>query len=89
LELLEDVRPTLHAEIARTLHDHGNTWMTTMEIAAAVIDADRYTQTDGSEVTDFQIHSRTKNYPDLFERDGTRIRLAEPKQLHDPEYSSR
>ena len=84
LELLEGIRPTLHAEIARILHDHGNRWMTTIEIAAAVIDADRYTKTDGSAVTDFQIHGRTKTYPDLFERDGARVRLAQIKQDPQP-----
>ena len=84
LEMAEDVRPTLHAEIARILHDHGNRRMKTTEIAAAVNDAGRYAKRDGSAVTDFQIHGRTKNYPELFERDGAHVRLAEIKQDPQP-----
>lgn len=29
---------------------------------------------NGSSVTDFQIHGRTRNYPDLFERNGNQVR---------------
>ena len=83
LEMVEDVRLTLHAETARILHSQGNGWMTTTEIAAAVNEAGWYRKRDGSAVTDFQIHGRTTNYPEVFERDGTRVRLAEIKQ--DPE----
>ena len=82
--MADDVQPTLHAEIARILHDHGNRWMKTTEIAAAVNDAGRYAKRDGSAVTDFQIHGRTKNYPELFERDGAHVRLAEIKQDPQP-----
>lgn len=84
LGMADDVRPTLHAEIARILHDHGNRWMTTMEIAAAVNDAGRYRKRGGSAVTDLQIHGRTTNYDDLFERDGMRVRLASIKQDPQP-----
>ena len=67
---------TLHAEVARLLHEHGNRWTTTVELARLVNDAGRFRKRDGSPVTDFQVHGRTKNYPHLFEREGTRVRLA-------------
>ena len=65
-------------------YDHGNKWTTTVEIAAAVNDAGRYRKRDRSAVTDFQIHGRTKNDTELFERDGTRVRLAQIKQDPQP-----
>lgn len=66
---------TLHEEIARILRVGRNQWMGTAEIASDVNRAGNYTKRDGSSVTAFQIHGRTKNYPDLFERDGARVRL--------------
>lgn len=75
-EMAERFRPTLHSEIARVLALNENQWMTTTELAAAVNSAARYSKSDGSPVTDYQIHGRTKNYGDVFERDGTRVRLA-------------
>lgn len=74
----DDRSPTLHFEIARILHERGNRWMTTAELADAVRSAGRYVKKDGSPVTDFQIHGRTKTYPELFERRSTRVRLASP-----------
>jgi len=69
--------PTLHLEIARLLHEQGNVWMTTREIADAVNEAQRYrkTRTRGP-ITPFQIHGRTKNYDEVFERKGSRVRLS-------------
>ena len=69
-------RVTLHEEIAAILEKHGNRWMTTSEIAAEVQDRQAYVKRDGtSDVTAFQIHGRTKNYPHLFDRDGSKVRL--------------
>jgi hypothetical protein len=68
---------TLHEEIADILRAHGNPWMTTQEIADAVNERGRYRKKDGSAVTAFQIHGRTKNYSHLFDRDGSRVRLHE------------
>jgi hypothetical protein len=68
-------RITLHEEIERILRERGNTWMTTQEVASAVNDAGNYRKKDGSAVTAFQIHGRTRNYSRLFERDGSRVRL--------------
>ncbi len=66
---------TLHQEIEVILREHGNNWMTTTEIAAAVNRRGNYRKRDGSAVTPFQIHGRTKNYPRLFERSGGSVRL--------------
>jgi hypothetical protein len=50
--------------------------MTTREIADAVNEAGRYRKkrTEGP-VTPYQIHGRTKNCPEVFERKGARVRL--------------
>ena len=71
---------TLHEEIAAILRQRGG-WMTTQEIADTVNERGNYVKKDGSAVTDFQIHGRTRNYPQLFERDGSRVRLREPSRI--------
>ena len=68
-------RPYLHDEIAAILNENGNIWMTTREVAKLVNVRDRYRKRDGSPVTDFQIHGRTRNHPEMFERDGSKVRL--------------
>ncbi|MEX1263848.1 MAG: GIY-YIG nuclease family protein [Actinomycetota bacterium] len=68
---------TLHAEIADILREHGNPWMTTQEIADGVNERDRYRKRDGSAVTAFQIHGRTRNYGHIFDRQGSQVRLLE------------
>jgi serine/threonine-protein kinase len=72
-----DPRPqtTLHGELATILQERGNPWLTTADLATAVNERRRYTQHDGSEVTDFQVHGRTRNYPQIFQRDGNNVRL--------------
>ena len=52
--------------------------MTTHEIAALVNERGRYRKKDGSQVTDYQIHGRTRKRPNLFERDGRKVRLLRP-----------
>jgi len=66
---------TLHEEIAAILAESDEEWMTTSSIASRVNARGRYEKGDGSPVTPYQIHGRTKNYPKLFERDGSRVRL--------------
>lgn len=66
---------TLHKEIEDILKQQGKTWLTTAELAKLVNKRGRYRKKDGSKVTAFQIHGRTRNYPDLFDRDGSRVRL--------------
>jgi hypothetical protein len=55
-------RPRLHEEIADILRDHGKDWMSTAQIAAEVNRRGRYHKRDGSAVSDFQVHGRTRNY---------------------------
>lgn len=64
----------LHDELVAILRERGEA-MTTRELAAEVNRRGRYEKRDGTPVTDYQIHGRTKNYADLFERDGTTVRL--------------
>ena len=64
----------LHDEIRGILVGNGNAWMTTREVATLVNQRGRYHKGDGSEVTAFQIHGRTRNYPQLFERKGSKVR---------------
>ncbi len=71
----DTVKSTLHEEIQRILRQSEDEWMSTAEIATEVNAAGRYRKRDDSEVTPFQIHGRTRNYPQLFERDGSRVRL--------------
>lgn len=65
---------TLHEEIQDILLTNENRWMTTHEIAEQVNLRNRYQKKDGTRVSDYQIHGRTKNYPRLFEREGGRVR---------------
>lgn len=66
---------TLHEEIAAILRSRGNPWMTTGELAELVNSRGRYSKRDGSPVTAFQVHGRTRKYADLFDRDGSLVRL--------------
>jgi hypothetical protein len=56
-------QPTLHAEVAEILRDSTATWMPTAAIADLVNARRRYSKKDGSPVTPFQIHGRTRQYP--------------------------
>ena len=75
---------TLHEEIYDILNSKGDSSMTTSELAALVNQRGRYRKRDGSPVTAFQVHGRTRNYPNLFERNGSRVRSVGPVQA-DPE----
>ena len=65
---------TLHEAIKVVLEEAGHP-MSTREIAVEVNRRGLYRKKDGSEVTDFQVHGRTKNYPKLFQREGTTVSL--------------
>ena len=67
---------TLHAAIERVLLDAGRP-MTTAEIATELNTNGLYSKADGSAITVFQIRGRTKNYPDMFNRDGRTVSLAD------------
>jgi len=68
-------KPTLHDELADVLATAGNQWTTVGELADAVNRRGHYRKGDGSPVTNFQVARRTHRYDQLFERDGSRIRL--------------
>jgi len=70
-------RVRLHEEMSAILRERGNPWMSRRELADFVNTRGRYHKHDGSAVTDFQIHGRARQYPNLFDRQGTRIRLRE------------
>ena len=65
---------TLHAAIEKLLRQTGRQ-MTTQEIADSLNKNKWYQKKDGSKITDFQIHGRTKNYPQLFNRNGATVSL--------------
>lgn len=64
----------LHEAIKVVLKEAGHP-MSTREIAAEVNRRGLYRKKDGSEVTDFQVHGRTKNYSKLFRREGATASL--------------
>jgi hypothetical protein len=66
---------TLHAAIEKLLREAGRP-MTTHEIADQLNKNNWYQKKDSSQITDFQIHGRTRNYPQLFNRNGTTVSLA-------------
>ncbi|WP_205461755.1 GIY-YIG nuclease family protein [Mangrovibacterium lignilyticum] len=63
---------TLHEAIYKLLTEK-NRWMSTQEIANELNTNKWYSKKDGSLITAFQIHGRTKNYKDLFERNGALV----------------
>ena len=65
---------TLHEAIKVVLKEAGRP-MSTREIAAELNKRGLYAKKDGTEITDFQVHGRTKNYPKLFRREGTTVHL--------------
>jgi uncharacterized protein YrrD len=72
----DDRSITLHEEIQAILREKRSS-MTTKEIADEVNRRGNYHKKDGSAVTDYQVHGRTKNYDTLFTRDGSKVGLVE------------
>ena len=68
-------RLTLHEAISIVLEEESNRWMTVRELAEVVNARALYRKKDGSHVEANQIHARTKNYEQLFEKDGPNVRL--------------
>lgn len=76
---------TLHQALVQILQKNGNEPMTARALADAVNDRGLYRKRDGSPVEVNQIHARTNNYHDLFEKDGSMIRLrTESRMLTNP-----
>lgn len=65
---------TLHKEIVQILKEAGKP-LPTSQIADLVTDRKNYTKSDGSEISPFQIHGRTRNYTNLFLRKKTLVGL--------------
>jgi len=65
---------TLHEAIQIVLKDNGNE-MTTSEIANELNKRKLYSKKDGSQITDYQVHGRTKNYSQHFTRNGSKVGL--------------
>jgi hypothetical protein len=72
---------TLHEALAQILRESGNAPMTARALADAVNGRGLYRTRDGSPVEVNQIHARTKNYQDLFEKDGSLISLKEESPM--------
>ena len=66
---------TLHDAIEAALSEASRA-MTAAELAERVNTSGRYKKRDGTPVTPFQIHGRTRKYPQLFSKEGNTISLA-------------
>ena len=66
---------TLHEALAQVLRERGNAWTTVRELADEVNARALYRKRDGSPVEANQVHARAKNYTNLFEKDGSQVRL--------------
>jgi hypothetical protein len=79
---VERRQPTLHEALIQILSERNGDWMTVHELAHEVTSRGLYTKRDGNAVEINQIHARTNNYRDLFEKDGPNVRLRkEPHML--------
>lgn len=72
---------TLHEALAQILRENGNEPMTARALADAVNNRGLYRTRDSSPVEVNQIHARTNNYQDVFEKDGSLIRLKEESPM--------
>ena len=66
---------TLHDAMAQVLRHHGKDGLTARELADEINEQRLYRKRDGSPVEINQVHARTNNYSQLFEKDRGRIRL--------------
>lgn len=64
----------LHEAIELILRQSGQP-MTTREIADELNENGFYQKEDGTEISDYQVHGRTKNYPHIFNRNGAIVSL--------------
>lgn len=71
---------TLHFAIEKLLRSEGRA-MSTQEISTLLNANKWYEKKDGSEITAFQIHGRTRKYPAIFNREGQFISLVREKPL--------
>jgi hypothetical protein len=66
---------TLHEALALILRENTNDWMTVRELTDQVNARSLYQRRNGSPVEANQVHARTKNYPQVFDKRGSRVRL--------------
>lgn len=78
---------TLHEAIIIVLRQKGRP-MSTQEIADELNKNGLYSKKDGSTITAFQIHGRTRNYDHLFHRDGSMVSLKSKNPLPTPFHPS-
>lgn len=74
---------TLHAAIEKLLQQKGLP-MTTHEIADELNKSNWYQKKDKSNITDYQIHGRTKNYQQIFSRNGSTVSLVKHHLIKQP-----
>ena len=65
---------TLHKAIEEILKNNSQP-MTTQEIADELNEQDLYQKNDGTEITRYQVHGRTRKYQHIFNRDGATVSL--------------
>jgi hypoxanthine-DNA glycosylase len=65
---------TLHEAIEKLLRQNGRP-MTTQQIADELNKNGWYQKKDGSKIQAFQIHGRTRNYANIFDRNGSTVSL--------------
>lgn len=70
----------LHEAIEKLILETGRS-MTTTEIANELNKNGWYKKKDGSVITAYQIHGRTKNYPQIFTRNGSKVSLKKQADL--------
>lgn len=68
-------RLTLHEALALILRESGNGWVTVRELTDQVNARNLYQRRNGAPVEANQVHARTKNYPQMFDKRGSRVRL--------------
>jgi hypothetical protein len=68
----------LHLAIKKVLEQHSKA-MTVKEITDAINDQGLCTRRDGTAVCYFQIHGRSFNRKELFEREGEWVKLKKPE----------
>jgi hypothetical protein len=68
-------RKTLHKALEQILRENENRWMTVRELADEVNRRALYRKKDGTPVEPNQVHARTKNYDEIFEKQGSRVRI--------------
>jgi hypothetical protein len=57
---------------------HGNKWMTILELANEVNHRGKYRKRDRSLLAPYEVHAKALDYPMIFERSGTSLRLSNP-----------